>query len=581
MKNLKAIKECLYSKIPLAQTIVSLCQLKGLNQIVISPGSRNAPLTIGFTENPEMTCYSIVDERCAAFFALGIAQQLRQPVVLVCTSGSALLNYYPAIAEAYYSDIPLIVLSADRPVERIDIGDGQTIRQKNVFDNHILYSANLCSEGALESKVDVKQIRQKLHESQKKYNEREINHALNIAKAQSGPVHINVPFHEPLYDKVSFPTTFPENILIENTIHTISEELLPKMIKNWNRAKKKMVLIGVNKPNVLDNKWLDTLANDPSVLVLTETTSNIHHHSHINSIDQLISSLNKEELESLRPDILLTLGGLVVSKKIKTFLRDYQPQCHWHIDEKKAYDTYFCLTEHVKQNPNIFFSKFLLNIEPQHNPYKSFWLGLRDERRKRHQQFLKNTSFSDIKVFAELFNKIPNGEMIQLSNSSTVRYAQLFSLNSTHKIYCNRGTSGIDGSTSTAIGAAVALKESTTLITGDLSFFYDSNGLWNNYIPSSFKIIIINNGGGGIFRILPGKEESDNFSRFFETTHNLTAQQLCKMHSIEYHAAESLKQVSDKLDQIYQKNSNPQLLEVFTPRKKNNRVLNDYFKCFA
>src|SRR5690554_2040436 len=169
----------------LSQTLVQLCLDKGIDHIVISPGSRNAPMTIGFGENPNFKCFSIVDERSAAFFALGMAQQLKKPVAVVCTSGSALLNYYPAIAEAFYSHIPLVVLSADRPANYIDIGDGQTIRQENVFDKHILYSAN-CKEG------DEFQIS----------NETEINIALNTALELNGPVHVNIPFSEPLYQSI-------------------------------------------------------------------------------------------------------------------------------------------------------------------------------------------------------------------------------------------------------------------------------------------------------------------------------------------------------------------------------------------
>ncbi len=571
------MKTRLYSKIPLAQTIVTLCEAKGIYHIVISPGSRNAPLTIGFSEHPGMHCYSIVDERCAAFFALGIAQQIKKPVALVCTSGSALLNYYPAISEAFYSDIPLVVLSADRPIERIDIGDGQTIRQKNVFENHILYSANLYSEVVAETKIEDNKVRQKQREAQK-HNEREINLALNKSIEQKGPVHINVPFYEPLYDKLENPTIVPKNIPVEYPIHHISDGLQAEMLSVWNLAKRKMVLIGVNSPGIIDQKWIRHLADDPSVLVLTETTSNIHHASHINCIDQLITSLTDDEFKALQPDVLLTIGGMVVSKRIKAFLRNYQPQSHWHIDEKKAYDTYFCLTEHIKLHPNVFFSEFLSNTESNHSDYKSFWISIRDQRRKKHQEYLDKVSFSDLKVFETIFDKIPGGQMIQLSNSSTVRYAQLFSLNPSFKVFCNRGTSGIDGSTSTAIGAAIASKTPTTLITGDLSFFYDSNGLWNEYIPSNFKIIVINNNGGGIFRILPGKEESSNFSTFFETTHDLSAIHLCKMFGFEYHAAHSLEEVVQHIHVMYQNNNLPQLLEVFTPRKENDRTLIDYFK---
>ncbi|MEW7291904.1 2-succinyl-5-enolpyruvyl-6-hydroxy-3-cyclohexene-1-carboxylic-acid synthase [Aquimarina sp. 2304DJ70-9] len=574
------MKKHLYSKIPLAQTIVTLCEAKGIHHIVISPGSRNAPLTIGFSEHPEMNCYSIVDERCAAFFALGIAQQLQKPVALVCTSGSALLNYYPAISEAFYSDIPLAVLSADRPIERIDIGDGQTIRQKNVFENHILYSANLYSEVVVETEIQDLKVRQKLREAQK-HNEREINLALNKAIEKKGPVHINVPFYEPLYDKIEQPTIFPKNIPLEYPQYTISDDLQSEMIKEWNHAQRKMVLIGVNFPGKIKQQWIEYFAHDPSVLVLTETTSNIHHSSHINCIDQLITSLTKEEFENLQPDILLTIGGMVVSKRIKSFLREYQPQSHWHVDEKKAFDTYFCLTEHIRLDSNIFFSSFLPQTHAVKSMYKPTWISIRDERRKKHSTYLQQVPFTDLSVFEVLFDRIPDRQMIQLSNSSTVRYAQLFSLNPAYQVFCNRGTSGIDGSTSTAIGAALVSGLPTTLVTGDLSFFYDSNGLWNDYIPANFKIIVINNGGGGIFRILPGKEESDNFSQFFETTHNLTAKQLCEMYGFIYNSATTLDEVDISIQKMYSQEGSPQLLEIFTPRKENDSTLIGYFKYFV
>ncbi|WP_062058477.1 2-succinyl-5-enolpyruvyl-6-hydroxy-3-cyclohexene-1-carboxylic-acid synthase [Aquimarina longa] len=575
------MKKRLYSKIPLAQSIITLCEVKGIRHIVISPGSRNAPLIIGFSEHPEMNCYSIVDERCAAFFALGIAQQLKKPVALVCTSGSALLNYYPAISEAFYSDIPLVVLSADRPIERIDIGDGQTIRQKNVFNNHILYSANLYSEVVAETPIEDAKVLQKQHEAQK-HNEREINLALNKAIEKKGPVHINIPFYEPLYDKIDHPTIISKNIPIETRNYQFSDRLQSKMSDQWNHAKRKMILIGVNSPEAIDQKWISHFANDSSILVLTETTSNIHHTSHINCIDQLISTLNKDELEALQPDILITIGGMIVSKRIKNFLRQYQPKSHWHIDSKKAYDTYFCLTEHIKLEPNSFFSHFLsTTVTFVDSTYKPFWTSIRDERRVKHAIYLEQADFTDLKAFETIFKKIPDNQMIQLSNSSTVRYAQLFTLNPTLRVFCNRGTSGIDGSTSTAIGAALASGIPTTLITGDLSFFYDSNGLWNEYIPSNFKIILINNEGGGIFRILPGKEESSNFSKYFETTHHLTAMHLSKMFGFEYRVAHDLDELTYGVEKIYQDNKLPQLLEVFTPRKENDSTLIDYFKHFV
>jgi 2-succinyl-5-enolpyruvyl-6-hydroxy-3-cyclohexene-1-carboxylate synthase len=233
-----------YSKIPVAQSIVALCVAKNIKHVVISPGSRNAPLTIGFTHHPEITPYSIVDERCAAFFALGIAQQLQEPVAVVCTSGSALLNYYPAVAEAFYSDIPLVVISADRPIERIDIGDGQTIRQKNVFENHILYSANLHSELVLENVATDKKLQQKQFESQK-HNERQINLALNKALEEQGPVHINVPFYEPLYETVENLRVDPLQIFPERNERMYSEKELQPYADIWNQASRKIIIVGV------------------------------------------------------------------------------------------------------------------------------------------------------------------------------------------------------------------------------------------------------------------------------------------------------------------------------------------------
>src|SRR5690606_22441812 len=348
-----------YSKIPVAQSIVALCVAKNIKHVIISPGSRNAPLTIGFTHHPEITPYSIVDERSAAFFALGIAQQLQEPVAVVCTSGSALLNYYPAVAEAFYSDIPLVVISADRPIERIDIGDGQTIRQKNVFENHILYSANLHSELVLENAATERRLQQKQFESQK-HNEREINLALNKAIEEKGPVHINVPFYEPLYETTDSLRVDPLQIFPELHDRSYTEKELLPYADIWNNAQKKIIIVGVLSPNVIEQEFLDRLAKDESVLVLTETTSNINHPEFFTRIDTLIGPIERYEdadaqFRELQPDILLTFGGMIISKKIKSFLRNYQPKHHWHVDPKNAYNTFFCLNKHFETEPNAFF----------------------------------------------------------------------------------------------------------------------------------------------------------------------------------------------------------------------------------
>ena len=546
----------MYPKIPLAQSIIEICQQKGVQHIVISPGSRNAPLTIGFTNNPFFKCYSIADERCAAFFALGIAQQIQKPVVVVCTSGSALLNYYPAIAEAFYSQIPLIVISADRPQNKIDIGDGQTIRQENVFANHSLYNANLQENVSTE-------------------NDNNIQMALHVTVTQKGPVHINAPFEEPLYETVSELQVQPE--IVDFNTESKSFSLGNSTIETWNKATKKVVLVGELFPNSLEQKYLDALANDPSVVVLTEKTSNLHHPTFIDQIDTLITPFTDEDFKAFQPEILLTFGGMVVSKRIKAFLRKYKPAHHWHVDDLRAYDTFGALTNHFETKINTFLSQLLIEKTIE-SSYQSSIATIWKDRVAKHQEYTAQIPFSDFKVFDFICQNVPKNSQLQVSNSSAIRYLQLFDLDKSIQVFCNRGTSGIDGSTSTAIGAALATNLPTILITGDISFLYDSNALWNNYIPKNFKIILLNNSGGGIFRILPGHQETETFNRYFETSHQLNASHLAKMYGFDYFEANDEATLQQQYKSFLNQNEKPSILEVFTPEKENNGILLEFFR---
>lgn len=546
----------IYPKIPLAESIIEICKAKGIEHIVISPGSRNAPLTIGFTNNSAFTCYSIADERCAAFFALGIAQQIQKPVAVVCTSGSALLNYYPAVAEAFYNQIPLVVISADRPHDKIDIGDGQTIRQENVYVNHILYNANLLEEASEE-------------------NDLKIQEALFIANSKKGPVHINVPFEEPLYEIVEELSVKPS--LVNLVPEKKEKPNLDEFVTLWNQSSKKMMLIGGNDPKVVDQKYLDILGKDPSVVVMTEVTSNVHHDNFITNIDTIITPFTDEDFKAFQPEILVTFGGMIVSKRVKAFLRKYKPKQHWHVDELRAYNTFDSLTQHFEVSPNTFFEEFLTKTNSPESNYQNEALQIRNQRAIKHTEYLNSIEFSDLKVFEKLLSKLPVNSQLQISNSSPIRYAQLFPIDKTISVFCNRGTSGIDGSTSTAIGASVMNNEQTILITGDISFLYDSNALWNEYIPDNFKIIVINNGGGGIFRILPGHQETNTFNKYFETSHCLTAEHLAKMYHFDYQSASNVTSLEENLETFFTTNSKS-ILEIFTPTKINDQVLLNYFK---
>ncbi|WP_136668210.1 2-succinyl-5-enolpyruvyl-6-hydroxy-3-cyclohexene-1-carboxylic-acid synthase [Flavobacterium sp. H122] len=546
----------IYPKIPLAQSVIEICKAKEIQHIVISPGSRNAPLTIGFTNNPAFKCYSIADERSAAFFALGMAQQLQKPVAVVCTSGSALLNYYPAVAEAFYSQIPLIVISADRPHDKIDIGDGQTIRQENVYANHILCNANLTEEASEE-------------------NDLKIQEAIFTAISKKGPIHINVPFEEPLYETVEELSVKP---VIVNLVSEENEQVdLEEFVQIWNTSQKKLVLIGGNYPGAISQECLNKLGEDTSVVVMTEVISNAHHPNFITNIDTIITPFNEDDFKEFQPDILLTLGGMIVSKRIKAFLRKYKPKQHWHVDTLRAYNTFDCLSQHFEEEPDNFFRRFFpktINID---SVYQQKAIEIREFRAEKHKEYLDQIPFSDLKLFETILRKLPDNIQLQVSNSSPIRYAQLFPVDKSIEVYCNRGTSGIDGSTTTAIGASVISKKQTVFITGDISFFYDSNALWNNYIPKNFKIILINNGGGGIFRILPGHQENETFNTYFETSHNLTAEHLAKMYGFNYLKAENESGLIQNWNDFL-KDEKPMILEVFTPEKENDTILIEYFK---
>jgi 2-succinyl-5-enolpyruvyl-6-hydroxy-3-cyclohexene-1-carboxylate synthase len=548
----------MYPKKELAQLVIAACHQFDIDTVVISPGSRNAPLTIGFSNHKDFKTISLVDERCAAFFALGIAQQTKKPVAVLCTSGSALLNYYPAIAEAFYSHIPLVVISADRPKHLIDIGDGQTIRQENVFENHVLFSANLIENPTFKAR-----------------NSQLIGEALQVATSNHGPVHINIPFEEPLYETVPVLETFHFPHISMSSIDN-SHVAYSFFGDLWNTVKKKIILVGVSYPDEKINELIKFYAEDSSVLILTETTSNLHHKNVVDSIDQLIFSLDEEEFKELQPEILITFGGMIISKKVKQFLRKYPPKHHWNIDAQKATNTFFCLTEFIQQNPIDFFEKFKNHVLKVDIDYQQKWLRFRDAKRVKHQAYLTGIEHSDFKAFEQVLESVPENSQLQISNSSIIRYAQLFSIKKTINVFCNRGTSGIDGSTSTAIGAAYTSKKQTVFITGDLSFFYDSNALWNTHIPADFRIIIMNNSGGGIFKIIPGPSTT-NAAAYFETPHCLTAVNLSKMYGFEYQVAATTESVNNELKRFYEPSEKPKILEIFTPSAKNDLVLTAYF----
>lgn len=552
------------------QILVEQCIAHGMKHIVFSPGSRNAPFIIAFDEHPDVNCIVIHDERSAAFYALGMSQQLNEPVGVVCTSGSAALNYYSAVAEAYYQCVPLVVITADRPSEWVDQGDGQTIVQTDVYKNHIRYACSLNED------VD--------HEDDQWYIEREISTAFNTGNGKwKGPIHLNMAFREPLYGKAEIESQKTKVIHTVQAGFKLKSDEREALQKNWNHTPKKMVICGQLPIDLELLQQFIELASDPSVAILVENTSNLVDASFIQCIDRTLNTISESELEEYSPDLLITFGGAVVSKRIKSYLRKYQAKYNWKVGYDFPYmDTYQSLTHTFECHP----LDFLLEINSFESPKIGCDFGRKWKAKDLFVQsklndFYKEINYSDIKVFNSLLRNIPDNTNLHMANSSVVRYCQLFDPKNDINYWSNRGTSGIDGSCSTACGAAlIDPSKWNVLITGDISFFYDSNALWSHFLSSNFRIFMINNGGGGIFKIIPGPNSTNQLDNYFVAQHSFSAEHICKAFNVDYFSANSIEEIENQMDDFYGRkvNSRPKLMEIFTPSDINHTALELFFE---
>ena len=537
-----------YSDIKGVKELIDICWAKGMEYVIVSPGSRNAPLSISFAKDERIKSLVIVDERSAGYFALGIAQQTRKPVGLVCTSGTALLNYGPAVAEAFYQRLPLVVISADRPVEWIGQDDSQALPQADVFGKFVKASYQL--------PLDANNL------DDCWYLNRMVNEALS--KSQSGrvgPVHINFPLREPLYGVKNYPNTMERVIGKINSVDELSADTISFIADIVNSNQKIVIVAGLLHQQAELNELLTKLARNKNVVVLTESVSNLNSKEFLPCLDRVICSIKDEELEHFKPDLLINFGGPLVSKMIKSFFRDNKPTEHWFIGKEDHFiDTFKNLTSHIDVSPLAFFKQLLPLIQASDSKFSEQWKGRDLEVSKIHAAYLQTVEWSDLKAFEQILNLIPEGGNLQLSNSSVVRYAQLFKTSATLTYNSNRGTSGIDGCTSTAAGAALVNGKVTTLITGDISFFYDSNALWNKYLQPNFKIILINNGGGGIFRFISGPSGVEELEEYFETVQDYKADKLAETYGLDYFYAENQEGVNKILPDFYASNERAAIL---------------------
>jgi 2-succinyl-5-enolpyruvyl-6-hydroxy-3-cyclohexene-1-carboxylate synthase len=540
--------------------LVAICAAQGIRQVVLSPGSRCAPLTLAFARHPEMEVRTISDERSAAFIALGMAQQLKQPVVLVCTSGSAALNYYPAIAEAFFQQIPLLVLTADRPPEWVDQWDGQTIFQEEVYGKHVKKSFGFPDSFA--------------HPDQAWAANRIVNEAIHLSRQfPAGPVHVNIPLREPFYPEVGEVFEFPKQprtVQVESPSYSLSAESLAKL-KQELQGKRSILLVPGQQdshPELL--QVLEELARTKQVVVVADSITNMQGDGCITLHDHWIG---KEEFqEELRPDLLITFGKSIISKSLKLFLRKQQV-AHWHIQtDGQAKDTFQSLSRVVASEPLPVLRWMLEEISSQDSGYFQSWQNLEARVSDALPKVLREVEFGEYGALATVLDRTPSSSLIHVANSMAVRYLNFIGRR-TQEICCNRGTSGIDGSSSTAVGAAFVREGLVTLITGDMAFFYDRNAFWHNYPLANLRIILLNNHAGGIFRLIDGPAKQPELVEFFETKQALTAVHLAAEYGFHYAAVTNSEELETALVEFYEPSLQPKIIEIESSSTRNADIL--------
>ncbi|WP_195661546.1 MULTISPECIES: 2-succinyl-5-enolpyruvyl-6-hydroxy-3-cyclohexene-1-carboxylic-acid synthase [Bacteroides] len=539
--------------------LVALLEAHGVTKIVLCPGSRNIPLVHTLSTHPSFKCYSVTDERSAGFFAIGLALNGGAPAAVCCTSGTALLNLYPAVAEAFYQNVPLVVISADRPAAWIGQMDGQTLPQPGVFGTLVKKSVNLPEIYTDEDEW---------------YCNRLVNEALlETHHHGKGPVHINVPVTEPIF---RFTTeTLPEvRVITRYQGLNIYDRDYNDLIQRLNQYQKRMIIVGqMNLIYLFEKKYSKLLYKHFAWLtehIGNQTIPGIP----VKNFDVAIYAMDGEMQGKMAPELLITYGGHVVSKRLKKFLRNNPPKEHWHVSpDGEIVDLYGSLTTVIEMDPFEFLEKIAFLLENKTPQYPLLW-----------ENFCKTLPqpelpYSEMSAIGALIQALPQQCALHLANSSAVRYAQLFTVPATVEVCCNRGTSGIEGSLSTAVGYAAASDKLNFVVIGDLSFFYDMNALWNGNFGANLRILLLNNGGGEIFHTLPGLEMSGTSHKFITAVHKASAKGWAEDRGFLYQKVEDEVQLEEAMQLFTQPEpmTQPVLVEVFTNKNKDARILKDFY----
>lgn len=538
-----------------ASALVATLSKKGLSDVVISPGSRNAPLTIAFTEDSSIKTHIVIDERAAAHVALGLALETGNPAAVICTSGTAAINHGPAIAEAFHQKTPFISITADRALSSLNKGHGQSIDQTELFTKFTLedYSFN----GSASTEKDIRAT---------------IEKASNIydRALTGGPVHINVHLEEPLYGKAEALELEIPIIQARKRVCSFNFQDNPEIFQA--HAHRALVIAG---PRILAD-WTDQNFN--SVAGISESFSGIKGHSLIASGDAFIAGEMWNTDPQLTPNYIITIGNPTLSKSLRNWVTGLNiPHIHVGDSEGMGHDSFNTLEKSIDSEPLGWLTEFSKNIQQDKN-YLKAWNREKTRLQNIQEDFSRKTSWSDLAAYKTIFESFHNTTKTTLhfANSTSARYALLFDFKNNIRFHANRGVAGIDGCTSTAVGHALSTSERVTLVTGDVAFLYDINGLATvQQVPDNLRIIVINNGGGGIFRWLEGPAQVGYLESHFETKPKTSIKAAASFCGVDYFCGIDSESTHQGLIDL-EKNKGTAILEITT----NPELSSDIYKEF-
>ncbi len=559
-----------------ARMIASLLVRSGVSNVVLSPGSRNVPLIVALERQAGIETRVVADERSAAFIALGMAIESGSPVAMVCTSGSAALNYGPALAEAYYQHIPLIAITADRPSEWIGQDDSQTILQPGIFANYIKGTFDIPVESDEPDRMW--------------YINRTINDALRAATDDiPGPVHINIHFAEPLGEiaEIAEPDSFGIGARLIECLQSTHDMTLPveELASHLASPARILVVAGFMKPDNNLSLMLRELARRPNIVVMQEAQSCLHGcGDFITNIDSSLRCAGDDG--NLVPDIMIKFGGSLTSASLKSYLRRLPDTTeHWSISQcRRSVDTFRRLARIIPCDEYAFLSKICCCLpalgSDNPSPFKTAWLKASERAKELTAASLDAIPWSDFKAMGIIMDRLPKDIWLHIGNGMAVRYLQYLDYGKVFNVTCNRGVSGIDGSTSTAIGVASATDaaQPVVLITGDMSMQYDIGALATADMPSNLRIIVLNNGGGGIFRFIETTRDLKELDRCLACDVRLPLKELSQAFGFRYLSATNESELADSMKKLTDTVSDPVILEVVTDGQRSAEIFTDYLK---